>query len=188
MSCTTSAESLWDRTPLNKKTIMPFGSEIDSSLKKEVNYEITTFSTSDGPASESKINSEDEPKLNFKKVKQKSLDKFSNVKAHVVQKWVGNVLSIDDSKEEFSSIIKDVTNPNFEDEYVTIGYEELSTYDLAFLKAGAIFYWTIGYRMSGETKSKFSEINMQRLVVAKKASSNAESEFEEFEALFSDDN
>ena len=42
--------------------------------------------------------------------------------------------------------------------------------------------------MSGETKSKFSEINMQRLVVAKKASSNAESEFEEFEALFSDDN
>lgn len=189
MSLTASRESIWECTPISKNTIETSYMQINQPFDSEALR--ATFDSTvslDSQQIENKTENNLDTRFNFElpNIERQLPTKFSNVKSQVLQKWVCSIVSLDDSEEEFNAVIKDVTNPNMEDEYVTISYEEISTFDLASLKIGAIFYWTIGYRLNGETKSKYSEINFQRLVSPKPNSLNSNSGLEELQALFAD--
>lgn len=78
-----------------------------------------------------------------------------------LQKWEGHVVSVDDT--EFTATLVDLTQPSVEEE-VVLELSELSEDDLPLVQPGAVFYWSVGYRVdqSGE-RSRSSVIWFRRL-------------------------
>jgi hypothetical protein len=81
----------------------------------------------------------------------------------VLQKWSGKVTQVNDSAEELIAELADKTTPSNPIEVVTISFEDLSFSDLARVRAGALFTWSIGYEYRGATKKKSSAIHFSRL-------------------------
>ncbi len=85
---------------------------------------------------------------------------FSKFK--ILQIWDGRVVDV--GNKEFSAIITDKTNPNLEDELVTMDIDEISPADSTLLEPGAVFYWSIGYAdHKGRGRVKESKIRFRRL-------------------------
>lgn len=187
MNQSISPESLWDSIPAGRET---FSTEIktvntyfaESSSKSASTGQLTLKDTQTERRTESEhLNLIELDVSNFRNLHK---GKYSNVKAHVLQKWVGSVIFLDDENTEFKAFIRDKTDPEMPDEEVTIRYDELSTYDYGRLVPGAIFYWTIGYRLTGETKSKYSEIHFQRLILSTNSTIQDDEGLQDFKALF----
>jgi hypothetical protein len=88
----------------------------------------------------------------------KKIEQFS-----VLQKWQGQVLSINDDSEEFTALLIDKTNPENLDEEAIFSFEEIALADLPLIMEGAYFNWSIGYQTIGSTKRKSSTIHFSRL-------------------------
>lgn len=78
-----------------------------------------------------------------------------------LQKWEGHVVSV--SECEFTATLVDLTQSGVEEE-VVLDLSELSEDDLPLVAPGAVFYWSVGYRVeqSGE-RSRSSVIWFRRL-------------------------
>jgi hypothetical protein len=78
-----------------------------------------------------------------------------------LQKWEGHVIAVRES--EFTATLVDLTQPGVEEE-VVLDLSELSEDDLPLVQPGAVFYWSVGYRVeqSGE-RSRSSVIWFRRL-------------------------
>lgn len=82
---------------------------------------------------------------------------------HVLQKWEGRVLEV--HPDSFTAVVLDLGDRKTEEE-VEFDLTELSEYDLPLLAPGAVFYWSIGYRVDvNRTKSRSSLIRLRRLPV-----------------------
>jgi hypothetical protein len=85
------------------------------------------------------------------------------VSCKILQSWEGRVVEI--LEDEFSAILEDETNPELNEEIVTLDKNVISPNDLKLLKEGAVFYWTIGYcDPIGRGRLTFSEIRFRRLI------------------------
>ena len=83
-------------------------------------------------------------------------------KFQLLQLWEGRVIEVRDS--EFDAIITDKTNPDFDDEFVTLDIDEITPDDLPLLQIGAVFYWSIGYvDFPGRGRTRESKIRFRRL-------------------------
>ena len=77
--------------------------------------------------------------------------------------WEGHIIEVRDS--EFDAIIKDKTNPDFEDELVTIDIAEVTPDDLPLVTKGSVFYWSVGYLdYPGRGRVRESKIRFRRLM------------------------
>ncbi len=77
-----------------------------------------------------------------------------------LQSWEGVVLDVGETT--FTARLADATADHAE-EQVELSTEELSDFDLALLEPGAIFYWTIGYRLLRGSRERVSRIRFRRL-------------------------
>lgn len=87
--------------------------------------------------------------------------KRSQAEFDALQKWEGHVVSVGES--EFTATLVDMTQRDIEEEAV-LDLTELSEDDLPLVEPGAVFYWSVGYRVeqSGE-RSRSSVIWFRRL-------------------------
>lgn len=78
-----------------------------------------------------------------------------------LQKWEGHVVSV--SEADFTATLVDLTQPGVEEE-VVLDLSEVSEDDVPLVQPGAVFYWSVGYRVeqSGE-RSRSSVIWFRRL-------------------------
>lgn len=88
----------------------------------------------------------------------------SVLRVEVLQRWEGVVIWI--NKDSFGSRLKDLTDPQREEELVEFSIDEISENDDNLLQVGAVFYWSISYRIepSGQ-KRRESTIRFRRLPV-----------------------
>jgi hypothetical protein len=77
-----------------------------------------------------------------------------------VQKWVGNVIEIND--KSFMGKLKDLTQEGT-DEIAEFDLKEVSPEDIELVKLGAGFYWSIGYANKNGQVKKESILRFQRL-------------------------
>jgi hypothetical protein len=79
-----------------------------------------------------------------------------------IQSWEGVVLQVTD--DTFSVRLVDLSGDRAEEE-MELEKEELSDFDLGLLEPGAIFYWTIGYRVKlpRGARERVSQIRFRRL-------------------------
>jgi len=80
----------------------------------------------------------------------------------LLQQWVCTVIAIGDG--EFVAIAKDVVDPARPDEEIVFDRDDINDADNQLLEIGAVFYWSVGYRISewGQ-KTKGSELRFRRL-------------------------
>jgi hypothetical protein len=80
----------------------------------------------------------------------------------VLQRWEGTVVSNTD--DNFTAIVRDLTDARRPEEEVTLPFAELADDDWALARLGAIFYWTIGYRvkLSG-SRERVASLRFRRL-------------------------
>jgi hypothetical protein len=78
----------------------------------------------------------------------------------ILQKWEGVVLERGETK--FSSHLLE-GDEDFPLKRADIDLEELAVEDRELVEPGALFIWTIGYRVRDGTRSRFSEIYFRRL-------------------------
>jgi hypothetical protein len=71
---------------------------------------------------------------------------------HTRQLWEGKVTAV--GSGEFVAIVQDRTDPKNGDEEVVFGIEEVSDADHSLLKAGASFYWVIGFERTPAGQQK----------------------------------
>jgi hypothetical protein len=80
----------------------------------------------------------------------------------LLQQWEGEVRQVD--SDEFTAVVRDITNSRSPEEEVTLPKDEVSRADLELVQPGAIFYWIIGYRVSrGGQKTRTSDLRFRRL-------------------------
>jgi hypothetical protein len=80
----------------------------------------------------------------------------------LLQQWEGEVRQVD--PDEFTAVVRDITNPRSPEEEVTLSKDEVSGADLELVQPGAIFYWIIGYRVSRDgQKTRTSDLRFRRL-------------------------
>jgi hypothetical protein len=80
----------------------------------------------------------------------------------VLQKWEGIVEEVSD--DEFTAVLRDVTDPSREDERSTMLVEDVPFSDRHLLVPGAVFYWSIGYDDSSDgQRRRVSVIRLRRL-------------------------
>ena len=168
MNHTASNETIWALTPLHRKTQGGFSSDASINLSKDNVLDTNSELRSGRESSQDTVKGNASEYINqattfYSSRRLSKQTTFNNEKTHVSQKWQGYVTSVDDEASEFTAIIFDLTSPNMPKEEVVFDANDLSSYDIAMLKEGAIFYWTIGHTLRGETKSKTSEIYFQRL-------------------------
>ncbi len=84
------------------------------------------------------------------------------VALQALQSWEGVVLEV--GEESFFVRLVDLDGDR-SDEEVEIYKDELSDFDLGLLQAGAIFYWTIGYRhqLPKGSRERVSRIRFRRM-------------------------
>lgn len=82
----------------------------------------------------------------------------------VLQQWEGTVLSTSD--EEFTAVMRDLTNPSRPDEEMTLPIDEVPESDRRLLVSGAVFYWSLGYKetLSGQ-RERVAALRFRRLPV-----------------------
>lgn len=80
----------------------------------------------------------------------------------LLQQWVCTVVSIGEG--EFVAIARNKMNPECPDEEVVFDCADVNDSDRQLLEIGAVFYWSVGYRISewGQ-KTKGSELRFRRL-------------------------
>jgi hypothetical protein len=94
--------------------------------------------------------------IDFKLRKQRTRPKFQ-----VLQKWEGIVEEV--KKDHILVKLIDLTNGGT-DEEALLDYEDISADDLALVKEGAMFYWSIGYETQLDRQVKKSSfIKFRRL-------------------------
>jgi hypothetical protein len=79
-----------------------------------------------------------------------------------IQSWEGVVLQVAD--DTFSVRVVDLRGDRAEEE-MELEKQELSNFDLELLEPGAIFYWTVGYRLKlpRGARERVSQIRFRRL-------------------------
>lgn len=86
----------------------------------------------------------------------------SGERVELLQQWEGVVEEVEG--EEFFARLSDRTNPAREQEVATFECAEVSTDDLPLLVPGAVFYWSISYRVARHgQKTRTSSIKFRRL-------------------------
>ena len=80
----------------------------------------------------------------------------------ILARWSGRVTEL--FNDRFFAALSDDVDPSNADEEAEIPIEEVSEIDRGLIKAGALFYWSIGYRIrpSGQ-RSRESMIRFRRL-------------------------
>jgi hypothetical protein len=86
----------------------------------------------------------------------------------MIQQWEGRV--VETRGAEFTAIITDKTNPDFEDQFVTVDTEDITPNEVSLIEPGAVFYWSIGFfDYPGRGRSRESRIRFRRLMGPSKA-------------------
>ena len=86
----------------------------------------------------------------------------------MLQQWEGRVVETRGS--EFTAIITDKTNPDVEDQLVTVDTEDITPNEFSSIEPGAVFYWSIGFfDFPGRGRSRESRIRFRRLMGPSKA-------------------
>lgn len=79
-----------------------------------------------------------------------------------VQNWEGNVKQLKD--DSFVAVIVDKTTKSNPSEEVEIDFDDVSPDDRSLLRAGACFYWSVGYEEApGVPRQRVSRIRFRRL-------------------------
>ena len=78
----------------------------------------------------------------------------------ILQQWEGLVVSRE--RDTFTARVFEGYR-DFPPKSAEISLEEIAEEQREFVVAGAMFSWTIGYRLRGATRSRFSEIYIRRL-------------------------
>src|SRR5436309_10991848 len=80
----------------------------------------------------------------------------------VLQRWEGAVVARNGT--EFTAILRDLTEARQPEEEVTISFAELADDDRTLVAPGAVFYWTIGYKvkLSGN-RERVASLRVRRL-------------------------
>lgn len=101
-----------------------------------------------------------------------------------IQEWEGQVKSID--VNTFTAILTDKTTAHNNDEEVEIDVNEVMKDDHSLLRAGAVFYWSIGYEEgAGIPRQRVSRIRFRRLPgLTQRELREAETRAAEFAQLF----
>jgi hypothetical protein len=100
--------------------------------------------------------------------------------------WEGTVTAI--SGDEFTVVLRDLMGPKAEEYDATFAIEEISDEDRDLLQIGAIFYWTIGYRVLHRQRLRVSEIRFRRLPAWSRADiARVEKLSRDLDAMFADD-
>lgn len=82
----------------------------------------------------------------------------------VLQKWEGTVRTA--TRTEFIATLHDLSDPSRPDEEVVLLKDEISDSDLPLLESGAVFYWSIGYRVDEwGSRERVSALRFRRLPV-----------------------
>ena len=82
----------------------------------------------------------------------------------VLQKWEGTVSRV--TETEFTATLHDLSDPSRPDEEVVLSIDEVSESDRPLLAPGAVFYWSIGYRMDQwGSRERVSALRFRRLPV-----------------------
>jgi len=79
-----------------------------------------------------------------------------------IQKWEGVVTCFKKNDKSFTSRLKDLTNGGTDEELI-FSVDKINKDDLNLLKEGAVFYFSIGYRISNSTKNKDYLFRFRRL-------------------------
>lgn len=91
------------------------------------------------------------------------VDQKPSASIDVLQKWEGRVL--ENGKDFFRAVVFDLVDMTTEEE-VEFDLAEVTDDDLALVRPGAVFYWSVGYRVEvSRTKSRTSLIRFRRLPV-----------------------
>jgi hypothetical protein len=77
-----------------------------------------------------------------------------------LQKWEGTIVSV--SKEKFLARLIDLTEDSIEEE-AEFSIEEVEPSERDFVKAGAVFYWNIGYNDRPSGRQRTSLVRFRRL-------------------------
>ncbi|MBW1789043.1 MAG: hypothetical protein JRK53_20915 [Deltaproteobacteria bacterium] len=86
----------------------------------------------------------------------------------MLQQWEGRVVETGGS--EFTAIIADKTNPDVENQFVTVNTEDITPNEVSLMEPGAVFYWSIGFfDYPGRGRSRESRIRFRRLMGPSKA-------------------
>jgi hypothetical protein len=89
--------------------------------------------------------------------------RVSKWKVTVLQAWTGRVVEHAEA-DRFVAVLTDTTNSKNPPEEVELDLREVSNSDLPLLKAGATFYWSIGYRDTpGGQRERVSTLRFARL-------------------------
>jgi len=75
--------------------------------------------------------------------------------------WEGVVTDI--RSDDFSVVLRDLVNPASAEYEAVFSIDEVADDDRKLLKAGAIFYWTIGYQQRRGQRLRVSEVRFRRL-------------------------
>jgi len=82
----------------------------------------------------------------------------------VLQKWEGTVRTF--TRTEFIATLYDLSDPSRPNEEVALLKDEISESDLPLLEPGAVFYWSIGYRVDEwGSRERVSALRFRRLPV-----------------------
>jgi hypothetical protein len=102
----------------------------------------------------------------------------------LLQQWEGRVSDVSD--QEFTAVLRDLTDPNQPEEEATFSLVEVSEQDEGLVARGAIFYWVIGYRISASgQKTRSSDLRFRRLPVWTRSEiKRFTKKAEEFEEVF----
>lgn len=79
----------------------------------------------------------------------------------VLRSWEGIVLDAHASDETFLARVSDVTSHELSEAEIFL--DEVSDEDRTLLQDGAVFYWTIGYRIGPDGRERVSRIKFRRL-------------------------
>lgn len=80
----------------------------------------------------------------------------------LIQEWFGTVTDV--NTKTFTAVISDRTNTNNSNELVELDLSEVPEDDVKILRAGSLFYWSVGYEDSpGIPRQRVSRIRLQRL-------------------------
>jgi len=94
---------------------------------------------------------------------QRDLDRARG-RTELLQQFEGTVEAVSDDGTAFTARLRDRTEVDMPDEMAEFELEEVSSFDQPLVRPGAVFYWSIGYRVARHGgKQRTSEIRMRRL-------------------------